>query len=102
LPSPEEIAERIRRAVAGGLAMDCAVKLDLKGEGIVRITDGEVSVDDGPADLTVRVSRRDLGALAKGELDPMRAVMTGRLKLSDMGLAMKLMPQIQALFAGSA
>jgi putative sterol carrier protein len=28
----------------------------------------------------------------------MRAVMTGRLKLSDMGLAMQLMPQVRALF----
>ncbi|PZQ62642.1 MAG: sterol-binding protein, partial [Phenylobacterium zucineum] len=39
-----------------------------------------------------------LVALGKRELDPMRAVMTGRMKLSDMGLAMKLTPQIQALF----
>jgi putative sterol carrier protein len=102
LPTPEEIVERIRSALAGGLNLDCSVKLDLKGEGIVRVADGDVSVGDGPADLTVRVSRKDLGALAKGELDPMRAVMTGRLKLSDMGLAMKLMPQIRALLAGAA
>ena len=102
MPTAEEIAERLRKAVAGGLDLGCAVKLDLKGEGIVRIAGGEVSDEDGPADLTVRVSRKDLGALAKGELDPMRAVMSGRLKLSDMGLAMKLMPQIQALLAGAA
>jgi len=31
----------------------------------------------------------------------MRAVMTGRLKLSDMGLAMKLLPQIQSLFSSA-
>jgi putative sterol carrier protein len=29
----------------------------------------------------------------------MRALMTGRLRLSDMGLAMTLQPQIAALFA---
>jgi putative sterol carrier protein len=29
----------------------------------------------------------------------MRAIMTGRMKLSDMGLAMKLQPAIQTLFA---
>jgi putative sterol carrier protein len=102
LPTPEEIADRIRAAVAGGLDLTCAIKLDLKGEGIVRVAGGEVSLDDGPADLTVRVTPKDLSALAKGELDPMRAVMSGRLKLSDMGLAMKLMPQIQALLAGAA
>jgi len=101
LATLEEITERLRRAVADGLDLGCAVKLDLKGEGLVRIAGGEVSNQDGPAELTVRVSRRDLAALAKGELDPTRAMMTGRLKLSDMGLAMKLQPQIQALFAGA-
>ena len=29
----------------------------------------------------------------------MRAMMSGRLKLSDLGLAMRLQPKIQALFA---
>ena len=91
LPTAEEIAARLRKAVAGGLDLGCAVKLDLKGEGVVRIAGGEVFDDDGPADLTVRVSRKDLGALAKGELDPMRAVMTGKIKVKgDMGAAAKL------------
>jgi putative sterol carrier protein len=36
--------------------------------------------------------------LGKRELDPARAVMSGRMKLSDMGLAFTLQPQIQALF----
>ena len=42
---------------------------------------------------------KDLEALGKRELDPMRAIMTGRLRLSDMGLAMQLQPAIQTLFA---
>ena len=42
------------------------------------------------------------GALGKGELDPTRAMMTGRLRLSDMGLAMKLQPAIQSLFSKAA
>jgi putative sterol carrier protein len=45
------------------------------------------------------ISRKDLEALGRRELDPMRAIMTGRMKLSDMGLAMKLQPTIQTLFA---
>jgi putative sterol carrier protein len=102
LPTLDEITDRLRRAVTAGLDLGCAVKLDLKGEGLVRIAAGEVTNEDGPADLTVRVSRKDLGALARRELDPTRAMMSGRLKLSDMGLAMKLQPQIQALFAGTA
>ncbi|WP_293679801.1 SCP2 sterol-binding domain-containing protein, partial [uncultured Phenylobacterium sp.] len=59
--------------------------------------------NDGlPADLVVRISRADLVKLGKGELDPMTAMMTGRMKLSDMALAMSLQGEIQALFEGAA
>lgn len=95
----EELTDRIRAAAAAGPALSKSIKLDLKGEGVIRLVGQEVTNEDGPADLTVTVSRADLTALGKGELDPMRAMMTGRLRLSDMGLAMSLQPQIQALFA---
>jgi putative sterol carrier protein len=95
----EELTERIRRAAASGAALDVPVKLDLKGDGVIHLNGAEVSNEDKPADLTVTVSRADLTALGKGELDPARAMMTGRLRLSDFGLAMRLTPQIQALFA---
>ena len=52
-----------------------------------------------PADLVISVSRRDLEALARGDLNPMTAAITGRLKVSDMGLAMSLMPQVKSLLA---
>jgi putative sterol carrier protein len=98
----EEITDRIRRqAEASGAALDKTIKLDLKGEGFIHIAGSEVTNEDRAADLVVRVARKDLEALGKGELDPMRAVMTGRLKLSDMGLAIKLLPQIQSLFSRS-
>lgn len=99
MPSLEHLTETIRTALAGGADLGVSLKLDLKGEGIVRITGGQVSNDDGPADLTVRITAADLAALGKGELDPMRAMISGRLKVSDMGLALRLQPQIQALFA---
>jgi putative sterol carrier protein len=39
----------------------------------------------------VVISRDDLEALAKGELDPMSAMLRGRLKIKgDMGVAMQL------------
>jgi putative sterol carrier protein len=95
----EELTDRIRRAAASDVRLDQTIKLDLKGEGFIHIDGASVSNEDGPADLVVTVSRRDLEAMGKRELDPMRAMMTGRLKLSDMGLAMKLQPQIQSLFA---
>lgn len=98
----DELTQRIRQAVAAGVDLGRSVKLDLKGEGVIRIDGAEVSNDDAPADLTVTVSARDLAALGKGELDPMRAMMSGRLRLSDMGLALSLQPQIQALLARRA
>jgi putative sterol carrier protein len=102
----QELTDRIRRAaVADGspsAALSASIKLDLKGEGFVHIAGGEVTNDDAPADLVVTIAMKDLTALAKGELDPTRAMMTGRLKLSDMGLAMKLQPQIQSLFSKAA
>jgi len=95
----EELTDRIRGAVASGPGLSRPIKLDLKGEGVIHVAGAEVSNEDKPADLVVRISRADLTALGKGELDPMRAMMTGRMKLSDMGLAMKLQPEIQALFS---
>lgn len=95
----EDITDRIRRAAANDPGLGQSIKLDLKGEGFIHIAGAEVTNEDRPADLTVTVSRRDLEALGKRELDPMRAMMTGRLKLSDMGLAMRLQPAIQSLFS---
>jgi putative sterol carrier protein len=103
----EELTERIRGAAAsadnaGAPTLSASIKLDLKGEGMIHISGSSVTNDDLPADLVVTVALKDLAALGKGELDPTRAMMTGRLKLSDMGLAMKLRPEIQSLFAKAA
>ena len=93
-----DLTARIARAVAAS-RLDRTIKLDLKGEGVIHIDGQTVTNEDKPADLIVSVSARDLEALGRRELDPMRAMMTGRLRLSDMGLAMSLQPAIQALFA---
>ncbi|MDZ4373886.1 MAG: SCP2 sterol-binding domain-containing protein [Phenylobacterium sp.] len=98
----EELTDRIRQAAASGEALSRTVKLDLKGEGVIHLDGAHVTNEDRPADLVVSVSRADLVRLGKGELDPMRAVMTGRMKLSDMSLAFSLQPQIQALFEKAA
>ena len=98
----QELTDRIRRAAASATVSDASIKLDLKGEGFVHISRGEVTNDDAPADLTVTIAIKDLAAMAKGELDPTRAMMTGRMRISDMALAMKLQPQIQFLFSKAA
>ncbi len=98
----EELTERVRSGVGAESGLGKSLKLDLKGEGFIHIDGGAVSNDDLPADLTVRVSRKDLEALGKGQLNPMTAVIGGRMQLSDMTLAMSLQPQMKALFARMA
>jgi putative sterol carrier protein len=95
----EELTDRIRRAAASDVDLGKTVKLDLKGDGFIHLDGASVTNEDKPADLTVTVSAGDLVALGKGDLDPTRAMMTGRLKLSDMGLAFRLQPKIQSLFS---
>ena len=99
MASLQELTERVRTGVGDDSGLGKSVKFDLKGEGFIHIDGASVTNEDKPADLTVSISRKDLKALGAGELNPMTAVITGRLKVSDMGLAMSLQPQMQALFA---
>ena len=54
-------------------------------------TTNEVSREDKAADCTITISPDNLVALIKGELNPMMAVMSGKVKIKgDMSVAMKL------------
>ena len=102
----EELTDRIRRAATSDASaasgqpapvLTSSIKIDLKGEGFVHIDGTTVTNDDAPADCTVVVSREDLEAMAKGQLDPMSAMLRGRLKIKgDMAVAM----QLQSLLRG--
>ena len=96
-----EITERFRSAVGSDSGLGQWVKFDLMGAGFIHIDGGQVTNEDKPADLTMTVSQDDLEELGQGRLDPMSAVMSGRLRLSDMNLAMQMQPKLQALFARS-
>ncbi|WP_309643764.1 SCP2 sterol-binding domain-containing protein [Phenylobacterium sp.] len=95
----QELTQRVKDAVGEDAGLGKTFKIDLRGEGFIHIDGGVVTNDDKPADLTVSVKHADLEAMGRRQLDPMTAVMTGRLKLSDTGLAMSLQPQMQALFS---
>ena len=98
----EELTERIARAVAAGEPLPHTVKLDLKGDGVIHIDGRHVSNDDAPADLVVTISLSDLKALGKRRLDPMTALMSKRMRMSDMGLAFSKQSKIQRLIAQAA
>lgn len=94
----DDLTRRLRTAVASGDGLGASIKLDLRGQGFIHLNGAVVSNENDPADLVVSVTRADLVAMGRGELDPMRAMMTGRMRLSDLRLALSLQPKIQALF----
>lgn len=95
----EEITVRLRIAVRDGSALAKSLKLNMGATGVVLIDGTTVSNEDGPADLTMTISIDDLVLMGKGQLNAMSAVMSGRLRFSDMGLAMTLQSTIVALFS---
>ena len=91
-----EITTRLRQAMKDRPGLPKSLKLDFKGEGFIHVDGQSVTNDDAPADCTVVVSREDLEALAKGELDPMSAMLRGRLKIKgDMAVAMQLQSMLR-------
>jgi len=69
------------------------IKIDFGADGILLLDGvaGRVSEEDGPADTTLAISWDDLQALERRELDPMTAMMRGRLRIDgDMANAMQL------------
>jgi putative sterol carrier protein len=94
----QELTDRVKMAVGDDSGLGKSLKFNLKGDGVVYINGAEVSNEDKPADLTMTIALDDLVSMGEGKLDPMTAVMTGRLQLSDMGVAMGLQGKMQALF----
>jgi putative sterol carrier protein len=93
------MTQRVRDAVGADSGLGKSLKFDLKGDGVIHIDGGTVTNEDKPADLTMTIAKDDLVAMGEGKLDATMAFMSGKLKLSDMGLAMSLQPKMQQIFA---
>ena len=64
---------------------DSCIHIDGTGDS------NELTTEDKEADCSITVSPDDFIALTKGDLNPMMAVMSGKIKIKgDMGVAMKL------------
>jgi putative sterol carrier protein len=98
----QEVTDRVKTAVGADSGLGKTLKFNLKGDGFIFIDGGTVTNDDKPADLTMTISLADLTAMGEGKLDAMTAVMTGKLQLSDMGLAMSLQSKMTGLFSKMA
>jgi len=86
-----DIAAKMTEALGKAGGIDKSVKFDFDGEGAVWAQGIEAKVSDDDADCTINVSKDDFIALAEGNLDPMMAFMSGKLKVAgDMSVAMGL------------
>lgn len=98
----EQLTTRIADTLQASEPLPHVVKIDLKGAGYIHIDGSEVTNRDAPADLVVTISLEDIVALGRRRLDPMTALMSRRMRMSDMGLAMSMQSQIQSLFSKAA
>ena len=91
-----DIAAKMTEALVKAGGTDKSVKFDFGDDGQVFASGTEAVAADNDADCTISVTKDDFIALAKGELDPMGAFMSGKLKVAgDMSVAMGL----QSLFS---
>lgn len=85
-----ETLQTIRTGLEGR-SFDGSLKFDCGSDGVIVIADGAASTEDRATDCTLKLSSDNLGKLLAGKLNPMTAVMMGKIKISgDMGVAMKL------------
>jgi putative sterol carrier protein len=88
-----EMLDQLKKQASNVAPFGAKMKFVLDGKSI--IIDGnnnnEVSESDDEADCTIITDTESLLKMKNGDLNPMMAVMTGKVKIKgDMGLAMKL------------
>ncbi|QIK78110.1 SCP2 sterol-binding domain-containing protein [Sphingomonas piscis] len=87
----QEFADKLRRHDAW--LPGKRLKLDFGNDGVLLIDGIEerIGEEDSPAETSISISWADWLALSDGELDPMRAYMSGRLRVrGDLAAAMEL------------
>jgi acyl-CoA dehydrogenase len=90
----EDVLAKVNEKASGIPGIGKTLRINL-GEGIVYIDGtGEknvVSANDKEADCTVSLSEETLHGLATGAINPMMAVMSGKVKVKgDISVALKL------------
>ncbi len=88
------IFEGIKKSADKANTIGSTLKFDFGDEKVYIDGTGAsnvVSNEDKDADCLIIVSKENFAKLTSGELNPMGAVMTGKVKIKgDMGVAMKL------------
>ncbi len=90
----EQVIEKFNESASRVAPIGATIKFLLDDQSVFIDGTGDANVvsgDNKDADCTISMSMEDLMKLQKGELNPMMAVMSGKIKIQgDMGLAMKL------------
>lgn len=89
----DTLPQRADASKTEGMNHSYAFDIDGAGQWLVKVADGNVTVDRGAgdADVTISTSQEVFEKIVAGEQNPTSAYMTGKLKLKgDMGAAMKL------------
>jgi len=89
----DTLESRVDPAKAQGVNASYLFDVTGAGEWKVDVQDSGVKVTEGDSDAgtTITIAEDDFNRLVAGELNPMTAFMTGKLKVKgDMGAAMKL------------
>lgn len=89
-----DILEKVQAMAAGAGPIGNSLKFDFGDEQIHVDGTGDgnaVSTEDKEADCVIKISPKNFEKLVNGDLNPMMAVMMGKIKIKgDMGVAMKL------------
>lgn len=90
----QELTDQIRNKAIHADSLNATAKI-VTDQGVVYIDAKQspvvVSNEDKPADCDLHVSISDLVRMGTGDLNPMMAFMSGKLKVKgDMGIAMKM------------
>jgi putative sterol carrier protein len=94
----EELTVGMRERLGENSGLDATIKFVFNDGGIIFI-DGKtipnnVTNDDGPADVTLKMSVETLNKLRRKETNPMMAVMVGKIKVEGNVMAAMKLDQI--------
>jgi len=89
-----EVVDAVKTRADNAAPLGNTLKFKMGDEQVILDGTGDsntVTTEDQETDCTIEISKEDFGALLKGDLNPMNAFMSGKIKVKgDMGVAMKL------------